>query len=565
MLVASPLAPIGPLHDLDPAQGVHLDVHRRGRRRRGARRAPLPRDRRPRLRAAGDRPARLERPSRVTAAAQRPSSLAGLSLARAQPPAGGRAPRAGHDGRRRAPRRRGDRGGVQPRGRGRPAALRRGLRRARLQLVRRPDRRGHRAGLRWPGGHRRPRATRATRCSWTGGRSPVSASRRSAGRAARRCSRGSRCATTTRWCSGSTPPIASGSASATRSQVQAGTAYSGGPPPPPLSLRVVGLATFAAISQQGDGRGAARRRRARHPTHLRAAARLRREPARVDHGEPGRRAPTRRSSSTPTPTASRTRSGSRPGGSPMRDPPSSCSSTRPRRCSPVPSPSRSCCSSPCSPRAPGRAPEPAPPSCRCSRPSGAPAPSSPRTAAWQPVPPGLAALVIGVPLGIAVGRLAFSAFARSIAVVDDPSSPPWLVVALALAVVASVGAGALRGRPGRAPRRRAPPPSATPKAAAPDDRGLGRVTERLPGASDPSDPWQAPCALRPGSAAPDHGRGACGSAVGPGLGREGGRVEAVDELGHRHRLARLGQAEARRQAAADLVGVDALGGEVGQR
>jgi ABC-type lipoprotein release transport system permease subunit len=66
-----------------------------------------------------------------------------------------------------------------------------------------------------------------------------------------------------------------------------------------------------------------------------------------------------------------------------------------------------------------------------------------RVAAWQTVPPGLAALAIGVPLGIAVGRLAFSAFARSIAVVDAPSSPPWLVVALALAVVASVGAGAL--------------------------------------------------------------------------------------------------------------------------
>ena len=31
-------------------------------------------------------------------------------------------------------------------------------------------------------------------------------------------------------------------------QVQSGTAYPVGPPPPPLSLRVVGLATFAAIS-----------------------------------------------------------------------------------------------------------------------------------------------------------------------------------------------------------------------------------------------------------------------------------------------------------------------------
>jgi hypothetical protein len=66
-----------------------------------------------------------------------------------------------------------------------------------------------------------------------------------------------------------------------------------------------------------------------------------------------------------------------------------------------------------------------------------------RVAAWQTVPPGLAALAIGVPLGIAVGRLAFSGFARSIAVVDDPSSPPWLVLALALAVVVSSAVGAL--------------------------------------------------------------------------------------------------------------------------
>ena len=66
-----------------------------------------------------------------------------------------------------------------------------------------------------------------------------------------------------------------------------------------------------------------------------------------------------------------------------------------------------------------------------------------RTAAWQSVPPGLAALLVGLPLGIAVGRLAFSGFARSIAVVDDPSSPPWLVVALALAVIAATGASAL--------------------------------------------------------------------------------------------------------------------------
>jgi ABC-type lipoprotein release transport system permease subunit len=66
-----------------------------------------------------------------------------------------------------------------------------------------------------------------------------------------------------------------------------------------------------------------------------------------------------------------------------------------------------------------------------------------RIAMWQAVPSGVAALVIGVPLGVAIGRLAFSAFARSIAVVDDPSSPAWLVVGLVLAVGAAVAVGAL--------------------------------------------------------------------------------------------------------------------------
>ena len=107
-----------------------------------------------------------------------------------------------------------------------------------------------------------------------------------------------------------------------------------------------------------------------------------------------------------------------------------------------------------------------------------------RTAAWQAVPPGLAALVIGVPLGIAVGRLAFSAFARSIAVVDDPSSPPWLVVALALAVAAP--SGSARPWPGRwlatsssagHPPRRRRPPRLTPAAVG---SGLPEVVRPLP-------------------------------------------------------------------------------------
>jgi hypothetical protein len=66
-----------------------------------------------------------------------------------------------------------------------------------------------------------------------------------------------------------------------------------------------------------------------------------------------------------------------------------------------------------------------------------------RTAAWHAVPPGAAALLLGLPIGVAGGRLTFSAFAQSIAVVDDPSSPLWLLAALVLAVAASAGAGAL--------------------------------------------------------------------------------------------------------------------------
>ena len=66
-----------------------------------------------------------------------------------------------------------------------------------------------------------------------------------------------------------------------------------------------------------------------------------------------------------------------------------------------------------------------------------------RTGVWQAVPPGIIAIAVGLPVGVAVGRLAFRAFARSIAVVDDPTSPAWLVAALVLAVLAVVGTAAL--------------------------------------------------------------------------------------------------------------------------
>ena len=74
-----------------------------------------------------------------------------------------------------------------------------------------------------------------------------------------------------------------------------------------------------------------------------------------------------------------------------------------------------------------------------------------RASAWQAVPPGVTALAIGVPLGIAIGRLAFSAFARSIAVVDDPTSPLWFVGALVAAVVGAIGIAAIVA--GRTARR----------------------------------------------------------------------------------------------------------------
>jgi hypothetical protein len=66
-----------------------------------------------------------------------------------------------------------------------------------------------------------------------------------------------------------------------------------------------------------------------------------------------------------------------------------------------------------------------------------------RAAAWQPVPAALASLVIGLPLGIAAGRLGFSAFAQSIAVVDDPTTSMALVTARVLAVLVSAGLAAL--------------------------------------------------------------------------------------------------------------------------
>lgn len=60
--------------------------------------------------------------------------------------------------------------------------------------------------------------------------------------------------------------------------------------------------------------------------------------------------------------------------------------------------------------------------------------------AWQVSPFLLAAVVLGVPLGVAIGRLAFTLFADSLSVVDDPSTP---AATLALLVVAVLVAAAI--------------------------------------------------------------------------------------------------------------------------
>jgi len=54
---------------------------------------------------------------------------------------------------------------------------------------------------------------------------------------------------------------------------------------------------------------------------------------------------------------------------------------------------------------------------------------------WQVAPVVAVALVLGVPIGIAVGRLAFARFAQSLAVVDDASIPLSVLALLVLAVL----------------------------------------------------------------------------------------------------------------------------------
>jgi hypothetical protein len=65
--------------------------------------------------------------------------------------------------------------------------------------------------------------------------------------------------------------------------------------------------------------------------------------------------------------------------------------------------------------------------------------------AWQAVPFALGAVLLGVPTGIALGRRAFSLFAHSLAVVDDASIPGSVLVALVAAVVLAAAVAGLAG------------------------------------------------------------------------------------------------------------------------
>jgi hypothetical protein len=59
--------------------------------------------------------------------------------------------------------------------------------------------------------------------------------------------------------------------------------------------------------------------------------------------------------------------------------------------------------------------------------------------AWQVAPFALAAALLGIPFGIAVGRLLYRLFAQSLAVVDDASTPWAMFAALVLAVLMASG------------------------------------------------------------------------------------------------------------------------------
>ena len=262
------------------------------------------------------------------------------------------------------------------------------------------------------------------------GPSPASGSRRSAGRAGPTILEGDAAAPRRRGgARGRHGRRPRASASATRSQVQAATAFAGGPPPPARAAARRRAGDVRGHLPAGGRRGPARRRARWSPDRRsrRCSAPTRTCPSGRWHASP----------TAPSPDGAHRRQprGHRGRGRHLDAVVHRCPARRARparrgvdRCWPVPSRSSLLLLASCSCRAAGRAP--ASSARRPARAAGARAARGrqlARAAAWQPVPAGLAALVIGVPLGIAAGRLGFSAFARSIAVVDDPSSPPWLV------------------------------------------------------------------------------------------------------------------------------------------
>jgi putative ABC transport system permease protein len=56
-------------------------------------------------------------------------------------------------------------------------------------------------------------------------------------------------------------------------------------------------------------------------------------------------------------------------------------------------------------------------------------------AAWQSLPLALLSALVGVPVGLALGRSQYTAFARRLGVVEAASTPPVIVTALALGVL----------------------------------------------------------------------------------------------------------------------------------
>ena len=59
--------------------------------------------------------------------------------------------------------------------------------------------------------------------------------------------------------------------------------------------------------------------------------------------------------------------------------------------------------------------------------------------AWQAAPFAAAALLVGLPIGIVLGRWTFMRFAQSLAVVDVASISAWTLLALIVALLIAIG------------------------------------------------------------------------------------------------------------------------------